>query len=65
MTYVLERLLKFKTVPSRWDLLSIHDTKDEAEQRAVMFKRMIDGGRAKGGGEVIDYRVKEFTGVER
>lgn len=63
--YVVERLLKFKTVPSRWDKLSIHDTKHEAEERAVMFKRMIDGGHAKGGGEVIDYRVKEFRGVTK
>ena len=63
--YVVERLLKFKTVPNRWETQSIFDTEKEAYERAIMFKRMIDGGRAKGGGEIIDYRVKEFTGVEK
>jgi len=63
--YVVERLLKFKTVPNRWEPQSIFDTEKEANERAIMFKRMIDGGRAKGGGEIIDYRVKEFTGVTK
>ena len=63
--YVVERLLKFKTVPNRWEPQSIFDTEKEAYERAIMFKRMIYGGRAKGGGEIIDYRVKEFTGVTK
>jgi hypothetical protein len=59
MKYIVERELKFKTRPNRWEPLNVYRTRAEAEEVVEMFTRLIDGGHAKGGGEVVGYRVKE------
>jgi hypothetical protein len=58
-SYFVERELKFKTVPNRWETLNVYRTRQEAEEVVEMFTKLIDGGHAKGGGEVVGYRVKE------
>jgi hypothetical protein len=58
-SYFVERELKFKTVPNRWEPMSVFDTREEAQERVDLLTRLIDGGHAKGGGEVVGYRVKE------
>jgi len=59
MHYFVERELKFKTRPNRWEPLNVYRTRQEAEEVAKIFTRLIDGSHAKGGGEVVAYRVKE------
>lgn len=54
MIWVVERLLEFKTVPPRWDVLTTHDSQAEAEQRVRELK---PGGRAEGG-RVTEFRVR-------
>jgi hypothetical protein len=58
-SYFVERELKFKTVPNRWEPVNVFDTLEEAQERVDLLTRLIDGGHAKGGGEVVGYRVKE------
>jgi hypothetical protein len=58
-SYFVERELKFKTRPNRWEPLSVFDTLEEAQERVDLLTGLIDGGHAKGGGEVVGYRVKE------
>jgi len=58
--YAIDRLLKFKTVPERWEIYNLCDTLEEAEFRCKMWNKMIDGGKAIGGGEIIAYRVREI-----
>jgi hypothetical protein len=60
MKYAIDRLLKFKTVPERWEIHNICDTLEEAESRCKMWNKMVDGGKAIGGGEIIAYRVREL-----
>jgi hypothetical protein len=58
MKYVVERELKFKTRPNRWEPHNVYNTREEAEEIVEMFTKLIDGGHSKGGGEVVAYRVK-------
>ena len=61
--YAIDRLLKFKTVPERWEIHHLCDTLEEANDRCDMWNKKIDGGRAIGGGEIIAYRVRELKEI--
>jgi hypothetical protein len=64
--YVVERELKFKTVPNRWEPTSTHDTLHEAEDRLASAYRCAEDhgfGRSKGGGEIVAYRVTEYESM--
>jgi hypothetical protein len=54
-------LLKFKTVPERWEIHNLCDTLEEANARCEMWNKKIDGGKAWRNGPLIAaYRVREF-----
>jgi hypothetical protein len=62
MKYIVDRKLKFKTVPDRWEIQTICDTEKEAWKYADMFSDLIcDASVAKGGGQVVAYRVRPET----
>ena len=62
-SYVVERELKFKTRPNSWEPTRVFDTLEEAQERVDMFTRLIDGGHAKGGGEIVAYRVTAYDSI--
>ena len=57
--YVVERLLKFKTAPERWEPQSICDTLEEAETRVELFTRLLDANSRANGAQITAYRIKE------
>jgi len=64
MTYIVERKLKFKTGPDRWEIQTICDTEKEAWKYADLFSELIcDFSVAKGGGHIVAYRVRPETTV--
>jgi len=57
--WVLERCLKFKTVPDRWDILTLHNTEKEARDKLRLMESLLDPSTtAKGGGTITAYRVR-------
>ena len=59
--YAIDRLLKFKTVPERWEIHNLCDTLEEANARCDMWNKKIDGGRAwRNGPVIVEYRVREI-----
>lgn len=57
--YVVERLLKFKTAPERWEVHSICDTLEEAETRVELFTQLLSAHSRANGAQITAYRVKE------
>jgi len=58
MSYTVERLIKFKTVPSRWEPQSICDTKEQADDMVLMYTSMLSKNSRASGGLIVAYRVK-------
>ena len=58
MSYTVERLIKFKTVPSRWEPQSICDTKEQADDMVLMYTSMLSRASRANGGLIVAYRVK-------
>jgi hypothetical protein len=58
MSYTVERLIKFKTVPSRWEPQSICDTKEQADDMVLMYTSMLSRYSRANGGLIAAYRVK-------
>ena len=58
MSYTVERLIKFKTVPSRWEPQSICDTKEQADDMVFMYTSMLSRDSRANGGLIVAYRVK-------
>lgn len=61
MSYTVERLIKFKTVPSRWEPHSICDTKQQADDMVLMYTSMLSRDSRASGGLIVAYRVKDHT----
>jgi len=61
MSYTVERLIKFKTVPSRWEPQSICDTKEQADDMVLMYTSMLSRASRANGGLIVAYRVKDHS----
>jgi hypothetical protein len=61
MSYTVERLIKFKTVPSRWEPQSICDTKEQADDMVLMYTTMLSKDSRANGGRIVAYRVKDHS----
>ena len=64
--YAIDRLLKFKTIPERWEIHHLCDTLEEANSRCEQWNKKIDGGRAwRNGPVIVEYRVREIEIKDR
>lgn len=66
--FIVERLLAFQTKPDRWEPLSAHYTRTEAENKLRMSREALEAVRraeaniplrAGPNGRTIDYRLVE------